>query len=219
MFGFLRNIWRRTDGASAVEFGLVCVPLLVITIGIMEFSFALYQWNVAEKATQMGARIAAVSDTVATGLDTYQGLDTTALLGSAPMTDFSSSAGSAVVCTGDGSTGTCTNVKSSVYGGAYLAAAHNRIVNRMRTIFPRVTASNVVVEYKDIGLGFVGRCGPVPAVTVRLQNMSFDFIVINLLISLLPGVGSGGVGSSIAMPEFAATMVGEDLNTQGDGCL
>ena len=64
MIGFIRNLWSRREGAAAVEFALVCVPLLVVTIGIMEFSFALYQWNAAEKATQFGVRMAVVSTPV-----------------------------------------------------------------------------------------------------------------------------------------------------------
>jgi hypothetical protein len=87
----------------------------------------------------------------------------------------------------------------------------------MRTLFPRITAANVVVEYRDISLGFVGRpCGPVPSVTVRLQNLTFDFIVINTLVSLVKSGAS--LTSSMSMPSFRATMVGEDLNTVGAGC-
>jgi hypothetical protein len=82
-------------------------------------------------------------------------------------------------------------------------------------MFPRITANNVVVEYSPIGLGFVGRCGPVPAVTVRLQNMTYDFLVVHLLVSLVGGAGA----ASLAMPSFTATMVGEDLNHQSGAPL
>lgn len=213
MLGFLRVLWRRTEGAQAIEFALVCIPLLIITIGIIEFSFALFQWNSAEKATQMGVRTAVVSSPVATGLNTFDGKTGGNEYGDEPPADFAATAGSPIVCTGNGTTGTCTNVQSGTYGGAYAAAAHTRIVDKMRTIFPRVTAQNVAVEYRFMDLGFVGRCGPVPSVTVRLENMSFDFIVINSLLTLV--AGGGGLGSTMALPSFTATMVGEDLNTQG----
>jgi hypothetical protein len=194
----LKCMVKRSDGATALEFALVSIPLLFITIGIIEFAFALFQWNTAEKATQFGVRRAAVSAPVATGINTYNGKTNSNEWGDEPMPDF---ANSAVVC--NGATSQCSN------GFTYSSAAHTRIVAKMQEIFPRITASNVVVEYLPIGLGFVGRCGAVPSVTVRLQNMAYDFMVIDGLLNLVGGPGA----DSIAMPSFAATMVGEDLNT------
>ena len=195
---FLRHFRRRSEGAAALEFALVSIPLLLITIGIMEFAFALFQWNTAEKATQFGVRQAVVSSPVATGLNSYNGKNGSNEWGDEPMPDF---AASIVTC--NGATSSCTN------GFTYSATALNRVVAKMQKIFPRVKASNVVVEYLPIGLGFVGRCGAVPSVTVRLQNMAYDFIVLDSLLSLVRRAGN----ESIAMPSFAATMTGEDLNT------
>lgn len=199
MMNVIRRLWERREGAAAVEFALVCVPMLIITIGIIEYAFALFQWNSAEKATQFGVRRAVVSDPVASGLNTFNGKTNSNEFGDEPMPNF---ANSPVIC--NGATGSCTN------NFAFSTQAHTRIVNRMRQMFPRITANNVVVEYSPIGLGFVGRCGPVPAVTVRLQNMTYDFLVVHLLLSLVGGSGA----SSLAMPSFTATMVGEDLNHQ-----
>lgn len=198
MVGFLQYLWRRSDGATALEFALVCIPLLVITMGIIEYAFALFQWNTAEKATQFGVRRAVVSAPVATGLNTYNGKTNSNEYGDEPMPDF---ANSTVVC--NGATSQCSN------GFTFSAAALNRIVARMQDIFPRIQNSNVVVEYTPIGLGFVGRCGAVPSVTVRVQNMTYDFMVIDALLNLVGGPGA----ASLAMPSFAASMVGEDLNT------
>ena len=199
MTGFIRGLWERREGATAVEFALICAPLLIITIGIIEYAFALFQWNSAEKATQFGVRKAVVSDPVASGLNTFNGKTNGNEYGDEPMPNF---ANSPVVC--NGATAACSN------NFAFSAQAHTRIVSRMRQMFPRITANNVVVEYAPIGLGFVGRCGPVPAVTVRLQNMTYDFLVVHVLLSLVGGSGA----SSLAMPSFTATMVGEDLNHQ-----
>lgn len=200
MIRFLRYLLKRSEGAAALEFALVSIPLLLITIGIMEFGFALFQWNTAEKATQFGVRRAVVSAPVAEGINTFIGKTNSNEWGDEPMPDF---ANSAVVC--NGATSQCSN------GFTFSAAAHNRIVSKMQQIFPLVKASNVVVEYSPMGLGFVGRCGAVPSVTVRLQNMAYDFIVIDSLLNLVGGPGA----ASIAMPGFTATMVGEDLNTAG----
>ncbi len=211
MFGFIRGLWAHREGAAAVEFALICVPLLAITIGIMEFSFALYQWNAAEKATQFGVRMAVVSTPVADNLFNYDGKDAGNSFGDEPMPDFNN--GNTAVC--DGSTSSCSGNADI---GAFDSAPFNRIVAKMQQIYPSITAANVVVEYTSMSLGFVGRpCGPVPSVTVRLQNMAFDFIVIDAILSLVKG--GTGLPASITMPSFTATMVGEDLNTQGTGCL
>lgn len=198
MTGFLRCLWKRSDGAAALEFALVSIPLLLITIGILEFAFALFQWNTAEKATQFGVRRAVVASPVAQGLNAYNGKTNGNEYGDEPMPDF---ANSTVVC--NGATSQCSN------GFTFVGSAHGRIVSRMQDIFPRIQAGNVVVEYTPIGLGFVGRCGAVPSVTVRLQNMAYDFMVIDALLNLVGGPGA----ASLAMPAFTATMVGEDLNT------
>ncbi|MDH3379992.1 MAG: pilus assembly protein [Gammaproteobacteria bacterium] len=195
---FLKCLWKRSEGAAALEFALVSIPMMLITIGIIEFAFALFQWNTAEKATQFGVRRAVVSAPVAEGINTYNGKTNSNEWGDEPMPDF---ANSIVVC--NGATTQCSN------GFTFSSAAHNRIVTKMQEIFPLVAANNVVVEYAPMGLGFVGRCGAVPSVTVRLQNMSYDFIVIDSLLNLVGGPGA----ASIAMPSFTATMVGEDLNT------
>ncbi len=216
MLGLLGVLWRRSEGAAAIEFALVCIPLLLITIGIMEFAFALFQWNAAEKATQMGVRMAVVSTPVVAGLNTFTGTGGGKIAGEEPPETFMATVGTPIVCNDSGNLGNCTGGIAGIT--SFDAPVHTRIVNRMRLIFPRIAASNVAVEYYFMGLGFVGRpCGPVPSVTVRLQNMNFDFIVIDSLLSLV--AGGGGLGPSMAMPSFTATMTGEDLNTQGTGCL
>jgi hypothetical protein len=75
----------------------------------------------------------------------------------------------------------------------------------MQVVYPQLQASEVTVEYRDIGLGFAGREGPVPAVTVRLNNIQFNFIVLSSLLGL----------PTITMPDFRATLVGEDLTAAG----
>ncbi len=217
MLGLLGVLWRRSEGAAAIEFALVCIPLLLITIGIMEFAFALFQWNAAEKATQLGVRMAVVSTPMVAGLNTFDGTGGGKVAGEEPPETFMATAGTPIVCNDSGNLGQCTNVLAGI-DSTFNNDAHTRILTKMRKIFPRIAAENVAVEYYFMGLGFVGRpCGPVPSVTVRLQNMNFDFIVIDSLLTLV--AGGGGLGPTMAMPSFTATMVGEDLNTQGTGCL
>ena len=90
--------------------------LLIFILGSVDFLMAMYQWNAAGKAVQVGARIAAVSTPVANGLTAITGLE-----GGANPGDFPPPAFTTRTCTGAGG-GSCTG------GGTYNAAAMNRIV-------------------------------------------------------------------------------------------
>ncbi len=199
-------------GAVAVEVAIVFGVLLVLTIALIEFALALWQWNSAEKATQLGVRYAVESDPVASAFTSYSGVDA----GFQPGTslDTSNVAAFTVRCTSSGCTcpGGC-----SAFGGSpgFELAAFTAIADRMRGIFPRIQDGNVVVEYRHVGLGFAGRLGAdiVPAVTVELQGLTFDFLLLSLLGPMLYGATT--VPAGIPMPAFAATLTGEDLSSAG----
>src|SRR5258708_25915492 len=59
---------RDNNGGVLVEATLMMSIMFMFVLGSVDFLFAFYQWNAAAKAVQVGARIAAVSDPVATGL-------------------------------------------------------------------------------------------------------------------------------------------------------
>ena len=88
-------------GAVLVEVSVVMTIMLVFLLGSIEFLFVFYQRNAAAKAVQIGLRLAAVSDPVASGLN---GLSAAVLGPRVPegsaMPDF--------VVTCDGSTSRCT---------------------------------------------------------------------------------------------------------------
>src|SRR5258708_9182334 len=60
---------RDNNGAVLVEATIMMTIMFVFVLGSIDFLFAFYQWNAAAKAVQVGARIAAVSDPVAIGLN------------------------------------------------------------------------------------------------------------------------------------------------------
>src|SRR5215468_3433260 len=61
--------WRDETGAVLVEISILLPIVITILCGSIDFLYAFYQWNAAAKAVQIGARIAAVSDPVAIGLN------------------------------------------------------------------------------------------------------------------------------------------------------
>ncbi len=204
-------------GAVAVEMAIVFGVLLVLTISLIEFALALWQWNSAEKATQLGVRYAVESDPVASGFTDYSGIDA----GFEPGTSLDTSKVNSFTVTCDATQCTCDGAGCGDFtgsGGGNLnhdVAAFDAIVDRMRGIFPRVQDGNVVVEYRHVGMGFAGRLGTdlVPTVTVELQGLTFDFLLLSFLGPLLYGATT--VPAGIPMPAFAATLTGEDLASAG----
>ncbi len=53
------------DGAAAVEFALVAVPLFLLVFGIIDFGFGFHAWDGTSNAAREGARLGAVQPDVA----------------------------------------------------------------------------------------------------------------------------------------------------------
>ncbi|HEY2230861.1 MAG TPA: TadE family protein [Xanthobacteraceae bacterium] len=186
-----RHCGRDENGAVLVEVTVVMTIMFVFILGSIEFLFALYQWNAATKAVQIGARIAAVSDPVAVGLNNL----------SLAVVSASVPPGSAMpnfVITCDGATASCTcNTMGACPGvGGYDQAAMNTIVfgrgssscfdatsyydTGMCDIFPSIRPENVVIVYAQTGLGYAGRPGgPVPTITISIQKLPFRFFFLS----------------------------------------
>jgi hypothetical protein len=215
--------FRRDEAGSVLVEAAMIVPIMIlITLGAIDCMLAFYQYTAAAKAVQIGARLAAVSDPVASGLTgtiadptniATAAVSSTVLLGD-PMPDFE------LTCTSSG----CTCSRGSCYGlTGYSSAALNTIVYGrgsssctdatsvytvgMCDIFNRITPANVQIVYSQTGLGFAGRtAGPVPTITVSLRNMSYQFIFLGNL---------PGFSSSVSMPGFSTTITGEGLTSGG----
>ena len=55
----------KQDGATTIEFALVLIMFLAVTLGITDFARMLFTWSAANEATRAGARYAAVCDNTA----------------------------------------------------------------------------------------------------------------------------------------------------------
>jgi Flp pilus assembly protein TadG len=206
---------RDTNGGVLVESTVMITIMFVFVLGSIDFLFALYQWNAATKAAQVGVRIAAVSDPVVKGLN---GLSANVV--SASLRPATAMPSFTVTC--DGGTATCTCRGACKGVGGYNATAMQTIVfgrgsmacgdatssytTGMCDVFERITPANVRIVYTQpatpAGLGYAGRPGgPVPTIKISLQNMPFRFFFLGDLLGF----------RDIQIPAATTTMTGEDL--------
>ena len=179
---------------------MVLPLLLVFLFGTIDVGRAMWAWNRAEKATQLGVRFAVATDLLAAGLASYSFATDPEADDRIPQGDpIPESSFGGATCTSDGCTcndgATCPDLGTP--GDGDFAA----LVDRMQIVYPEIEADNVVVEYRYSGLGFSGDpngADVAPLVTVRLQDLAFKpltFMIFN---------------GTIDLPGFDATMSLED---------
>lgn len=198
-----RRLVRSTGGASAAEFALVLPLLLLLLFGIIDAGRFMWEYNRAEKATQMGVRFAAVTDPVLNGLDNSYSfsIDGGLVQGSAvPAAYFTSATCTDTACS-------CSATAGNFCGSASRNPdAFTNIVNQMKKMYPPIMPANVEVDYKNVGLGFAGNpdgSDVSPLVTVKFRDDNpLVFYPITCMI----------FACSISMPDFRASLTGEDLN-------
>jgi hypothetical protein len=211
----LRRLVRDTQGAVLVEVTITLILMFVFILGSIEFLFVFYQWNAASKAVQIGARLAAVSDPVAAGLNSLSSAVVSAWL--PPGSDMPR-----YVVRCSGRTATCTCSGACPPGAMnYSSAAMSAIVfgrgstscsdatapynTGMCDIFQRITPANVIITYTQTGLGFTGRPGgPVPTITISIEDLPFQFLFVGKLLGL----------SDIQMPASQTSITAEDLSSR-----
>jgi Flp pilus assembly protein TadG len=186
-----RRLLLDRRGASAAEFALVAPLLILFIFGIIDGGRFLWEVNKAEKATQVGARVAIVTDVLDSGIEdeNYVGV----VVDGVTLTQgdvIPAGAFATVSCTSGGCDG----------GGTFDTASFDRIVERMSFMKPDIDAADVTVTYRGSGLGFAGDPNGMdvaPLVTVELQNVQFRPLV---LLGAVP----------FTLPPFTTTLTAED---------
>jgi hypothetical protein len=193
------------SGASAAEFALVLPLLILMLFGIIDGGRFLWETNRAEKATQVGARIAVVTDAIPGGLvaKSYVG-DTS---GGTALTQgdlIPRAALGVITCSKSGGTVSCsctTNPCPSTLTPIQ-SAGFDLMATRMRYMKPDIADDDILVKYSGSGLGFAGDPNGMeiaPLVTVELKPNS---------VSFNPLVLFGTV--SFSLPAFRTTLTSED---------
>ena len=183
MIGRLLRLLRSNRAAAGAEFALVAPLMVALILGMVDVGRYMWEVNKVEKATQLGARFAIVTDPVSTGL---------------VEADFASGtlpAGQLIPADAIGAV-TCTSVECTCTGctvavdDAVNSAAFDAIVARMKWADPNISASKVKVTYRGSGFGFAGDPGGTekmeisPLVTVSLTGMTFTPATLLLLVEM-----------------------------------
>ena len=200
------RIFSDEYGGVLVEAAVMMPLFLVFVLGSIDFLMAMYQWNAATKAVQIGARIAAVSSPVASDLTTMTGLGGGVDPGE-PMPSFTTTCDGATATCSDGGTFSSDALNTIVYGrgnGATCTNTNNIYRRGMCNAFSRVAPANVVITYTQTGLGYAGRPGgPVPTITVSLQNITFQYHFLRGILGF----------TNITIPGLTTSITGEDLSS------
>lgn len=194
---------RDESGSNAVEFTLVSVVVLVLLLGIIDMARFAWEFNSQKAAARAGARYAAVHPPAAGQLIGFDAVSKCSIGGglSIPIGTIPD-----YVCTSSGCTTQCpaTYTCSCVPTGSYSATNFTNIVSYMQGYDPRISAANVVVSYRERGLGISGTPSAIgndssPLITVSLQNVTFSPIALRIL------------GVTFKMPSVSTTMTAEDM--------
>ena len=192
----IRRIIRSTGGAGAAEFALVLPLLVLLLFGIIDVGRWLWTYNQAAKATQMGARMAVVTDYLSTSVGASY---------------VNVTCGGTTLTQGDSIPAAClTDVTCTRAGGctpgaevANYNAKFDGIVSKMQAFMRPTTqlqSTNVVIEYSQSGLGYAGNpdgADLAPIVTVRLSGLQFRPLITLAMVTM-------------PMPEFHTSLTFED---------
>lgn len=194
---------KDTSAAVALEFSLVMLICIALTLGALDGAFAYFNWLKTDKGLQEGIRTAVVSDYILTDLASFDCYNSASADYGQPCTGSTIKIPTAN-CTSDGTAVSCTCIAScsgAVDMSNVSQAAFDAIVTRIQVYNPDLLATNLTISYADAGLGFAGRPdGAVPAVTLSIRNFPYDFYVLNTLFNL----------PQINMPAMPTTLTGED---------
>jgi len=202
------NLLRANSASTAAEFAMVLPVLLILLFGVIDTGRFLYEYNEAEKATQVGARVATVTNVLSPELrdENYAGQSVGGTL-IGPGDRIPAGALGKLTCTSASCTCATAPCPSGV-GTVDTTTFNDVLVARMQQIYPAIQAENVEVSYSGSGLGIAadpsGSGGPEqiqisPLITVTLRDVDFHPITSLLF-------------ATIHMPSFSTTLTAEDAS-------
>ncbi|TPI15520.1 TadE/TadG family type IV pilus assembly protein [Mesorhizobium sp. B4-1-1] len=208
-----RKFWAAESGAAMVEAAIVMPLLLTLLLGFVDFGYAFYQWNAADKAVQAGARLAQISSPVASGLLLEARTPSNSLdVGKAVPANALDSTTYNYICNADGAgtvtcrcgaNATCKDTTADPDAFNFIFSGGGGRAG-MQTFLPMLEKSEVQIQYQASGLGYWTRPnGAVPTITVSIVGHQFQFFFLAGLLGF----------NNITMPSMLSTVTGEDIKS------
>jgi len=191
-------------GGPLAEFALVIGLVFVFAIFAFEITRFFMRAAMAEYASHLAVRVAAVRPAVCPGVP-----DVNERAGG-------STARFGVMCSDPSAP--CIVVPTQTCAGTAGNPVVDEIFGIVQPLLPAgATPANLQFQYEATGLGFLG--GPyVPMTSVSLQNLEHEFILpLGQLFAPWGDGGGGGGNGDLPLGPMTATMPGEDLNTGTGG--
>ena len=204
----LQGLVRDESGTTLVELAIVLPVFLLLFFGLIDFGRMGAEYVMADKATQLAARLAAVRPAACAGVPNANLRGAVPINTVPPRFGTNCSAG-ATICTNPG-TITCA-------GDINPANPNNttdiEVWTAVSALLPTTaTPANLRFSYAyDPNMGFLG--GPyVPVVTVEIQNLNFQFATPLSGLAALAGAGGAPTpGPTLPFPPMSVSLPAEDL--------
>ena len=193
----LQRFVRDAGGAGAAEFALLLPLFVLFFVGLLDAGRLFYEINRGEKATQIGARWAVVTDPISPELasTSYVGQ----VVGGVTLTQGDRIPAAALgLLTCNSTSCTCTTAPCPA-SPTRNAAPFNALLARMQDIMPQIGAGNLIVEYRGSGLGYAGDPSGrdiSPLVTVRIAGLTYSPFLL--------------FGGDVTLSDFSYTLTLED---------
>lgn len=156
----LRRLLRREDGAFQIEFAFAFPVLLLLSLGLFEFSLVAFDYQRAAEASRRAVRFVIIGNGIA---------NTANLLNDPPPV---------ITCTSSGGTVSCTNASPAANADANFQA----MLASMQDILPSIGESNVRVTYESTDVGGVDQAGGIiPLVTIEIVGLQHEFATGGLI--------------------------------------
>lgn len=184
MTGALMRFLREARGAYQIEFAITFPVLILLSVGLLEFSLIAFDYQRAAEAARRGVRYAIVNDSVP---------NTASLLNSPPSVIQCTSTGGTVSCTG----GTPYDDPDTT-GVVEANERFQAMLAEMQAIYPPIQEENLRLTYEATDIGDPDDAGGIiPLVTVEIVGVVHEFTTGGLI----------GV-TTITLPDFKTSVLG-----------
>jgi hypothetical protein len=193
-----------TKGSALVELSVVMPLLLLVILGVLDYGRLYWNESMAQKATAIAVRLAAVRPPACPGVPST--------IGAAPLAPGANPPEAGTLCRVGGVCAVATPPACQLDLNNATAA---EIWDRIRFLLPPdAEPANVQLEYTfDGSIGFLG--GPFsPIVTSELINLEFSFVSpLGQLAAVAASDGTiaNAKALTIPLPSMSASIPGEDM--------